>query len=425
MLLLLRNQIKNQKKNYKELIKKYYDQKNKHLKSVKQRKQSHQVPKEITCPYCNAPHSFIYYNNGKLKSQLKCKICTGTFRIDGKFRESKSKYFCPYCNYALFIWKRNSVVTIHKCPNDNCSHRLKAFNKLNHAEKLLSKIKSSQFKLSYQYREYHFKIKDLQHSSPEKPKISINRMYNPQNILGLILTFHISFAMSARKTALLLRWVFNVNVSYQTVLNYAETAAYYCHNFNLSHKGIADPTQAGDETYIKIQGKHNYVFFFISSKTRSITSYHVADNRGVLPAITAMHEAKRTIPKNRKVTFITDGNPSYPAGIHFLNSSENNKKIKHHKVIGLQNLDQESEEYRPYKQLIERLNRTYKYHVKPANGFNSFNGAVSTTALFVTFYNFLRPHMALKYNVPVPIKELDHITTIQSKWIKILSMAYG
>ena len=31
----------------------------------------------------------------------------------------------------------------------------------------------------------------------------------------------------------------------------------------------------------------------------------------------------------------------------------------------------ESEAYRPYKQLIERLNRTFKYHVRPAGGFAS------------------------------------------------------
>jgi putative transposase len=231
--------------------------------------------------------------------------------------------------------------------------------------------------------------------------------------------------MSARKTALLLRWVFDIKISYQTILNYAETAAYYCHNFNLKNKGNVDSIQAGDETYIKIKGKYNYVFFFIASNIRAITSYNVADNRGALPAITAMHEAKRTVPQNMPVTFITDSNPSYMSGIHFLNSMQDNQKIEHHKVTGLQNLDKESEEYRPYKQLIERLNRTYKYHVQPANGFNSFNGAVSITALFVTFYNFLRPHASLNYNVPIPIKEINNIHSIQAKWIKILSMADG
>jgi len=122
-------------------------------------------------------------------------------------------------------------------------------------EKALLKIKSSQFKLCYQYREYHFTTGELTHSSPAKPLIDISKIYNSQNVLGLILTFYISFATSARKTAFILRSVFNIPVSHQTVLNYAESAAYYCHRFNFEHKGPVDSRQAGDEAYIKILGK--------------------------------------------------------------------------------------------------------------------------------------------------------------------------
>lgn len=243
-------------------------------------------------------------------------------------------------------------------------------------------------------------------------------------MLGLILAFYISFATSARKTAFILRSVFNINVSYQTVLNYAESVAYYCHRFNLKYKGPVGSRQAGDEAYIKILGKDNFAFFFISPQRHKITAYHVAGSRETLPAVIAMNEAIRTAQPNQKFTFITDGNPSYPAGIHFLNQLYANPQlIKHQKVIGLQNLDAESELFRPFKQLIERLNRTYKYHVRPACGFNSFNGAAALTTLFVTHYNFLRPHMALDYQVPVPVPELETISTIQGKWAKIISLA--
>ena len=291
-------------------------------------------------------------------------------------------------------------------------------------EKALLKIKSSQFKLCYQYREYHFRTSELIHSGPDKPLVDISKIHNSQNILGLILAFYISFATSARKTAFILRSVFNVDVSYQTVLNYAESAAYYCHRFNLKNKGPVDSRQAGDEAYIKVLGKDNFTFFFISPKRHKITSYHVADSRETLPAIIAMNEAIRTAQPNQKFTLVTDGNPSYPAGIHFLNQLyDSSDLIKHRKVIGLQNLDAESELFRPFKQLVERLNRTYKYHVRPACGFNSTNGAVALTTLFATHYNFLRPHMALDYQVPVPMPELEIISTIQGKWAKIISMA--
>jgi transposase-like protein len=210
--------------------------------------------------------------------------------------------------------------------------------------------------------------------------------------------------------------VFSIPISYQTILNYAAAAAFYCHSFNLSRKGSIDEINAGDEAYIKILGKHHYVFFFISSKNLKITSYHLAATRETLPAILAMKEAIRTADPNQTLILVTDGNPSYPAGIHFLNTEKsNNPSLQHRKVIGLQNLDSESQEFRPYKQLIERLNRTFKHHVKPSHGFNSTNGALALITLFVTHYNFLRNHMSLHSQTPVTLPELEGIATLQGK----------
>jgi putative transposase len=336
----------------------------------------------------------------------------------------KAKYFCPHCHKALYRWKEQTLLTIYKCANDHCPAFLTALNKLNASEKQLQKKKLSQFKLRYQYREYHFQPSTIKHSAPDKPKINLDRIHHRSDILGLVLAFHISCAITARKTAFILRNVFNVPISYQTVLNYAESAAYHCHLFNLQRKGPIDPISSADETYIKIRGKHHFVFFFISTKSLKITAYHLADNREVLPATIAMTEAIRTAPPDQKLTFITDGNPSYAAAIHFLNALRDPlPPLTHHKVIGLQNLDEESTEFRLYKQIIERLNRTYKSHVRPTHGFNVRNGAMALTTLFVTHYNFLRPHMTLNYNVPIPLPELDSITTLQGKWMKILSMA--
>jgi putative transposase len=324
---------------------------------------------------------------------------------------------------ALFRWKIQTEVTIHKCSNDNCPHRLQAIAKLNPAERALQKERSSQFKLNYQYREYHFKPEELDHSAPEKPTVDLARIHNSENVLGLVLAFYVTYAVPARKTASILRDVFCVRVSYQTVLNYAAAAAFYCHGFNLKHKGTIDSVSAGDETYIKVLGKHHYAFFFISSKSLKITAYHLADNRGTLPAVIAMKEAIRTASPDQEIILVSDGNPAYPAGIHFLNAQDDGPNVQHRKVIGLQNLDAESEEWRSLKQLIERLNRTFKYHVRPAAGFNSLNGAVALTTLFVTNYNFLRPHMSLAYKPPVQLLELQAISTIQGKWTKILSLA--
>lgn len=362
---------------------------------------------------------------GKNAPSFAARYAAIFFQAQKRHRPSrKTKYFCPYCHKALYRWKEQTLVTIYKCGNDHCPAFLKALNKLNPSEKQLQNKKLSQFKLRYQYREYHFQPSHLHLSTPDKPRIDLGRIHHRSDILGLVLAFHISCAITARKTAFILRNIFNVPISYQSVLNYAQAAAYHCHLFNLQRKGPIDPISAADETYIKIQGKHHFVFFFISTQSLKITAYHLAHTRDVLPATIATTEAIRTAQPNQKLSIITDGNPSYASAIHFINALRDPlPPLSHHKVIGLQNLDQESSDFRLYKQIIERLNRTYKSHVRPAHGFNVRNGALALTTLFVTHYNFLRPHMSLKYNVPIPLPELNSITTLQGKWMKILSMA--
>lgn len=283
------------------------------------------------------------------------------------------------------------------------------------------------FKINYQYREYHFTQDQIQHASPSpqphKTKVDILKIHTPDNILGLILTFYISFALSARKTAYILRSVFNVQVSHQTVLNHAQAAAVYAHRFNMLHKGNdMGEFLVADETYIKIVGKEHYVWFVISASKHSITAYHLSDTRDTRQAVAAIKEAIRTANPDQKINLVTDGLSSYIEAIQILNKDRQQNKIQHIRVIGLENRDDISEEYRHFKQMIERLNRTYKHHSKPSAGFNSFTGAMALITLFVTHFNFLRPHMSLGYKTPIHIEELDHLETIQAKWVRLLSL---
>jgi len=410
------------KLNWKDLLLNYEKKRRHPLKPVNNKNSETNVPKGSICRVCGAPAEYLYFNDGKKRTQLKCKVCSSLSQVHPRYR-NKAKYFCPHCGHPLYLWKERKEVSIYKCGNDKCPCFLKSKSKLNLAERLLIKVKSSQFKLRYQYREYNFTQDELNHSAPkEKDSSCLFKIRSSLNTLCLVLTFHISLGTLARKSAFILRNVFNLSMSYQTVLNYTEMVAPYCHKFNLGYKGEVDNIQAGDETYIKIRGENNYVFFFISSKSRKITAYHIDGTRGTLPAVISMNEAIRTIKPGKVIVLVSDGNPSYPAGIHFINQTHE-PNLTHKKVIGLQNLDSESEEYRPFKELIERLNRTYKYHIRCAYGFNSKNGAIALTTLFVTYYNFLRPHSSLNYSVPIPLEELEGIDTLPGKWAKIIQLA--
>ena len=67
-------------------------------------------------------------------------------------------------------------------------------------------------------------------------------------------------------------------------------------------------------------GKHQYTFLFLDPEDHQITSYLVASERDALAATVALSEAARTLLPDRSLRFITDGNPSYQAGVHFLNA---------------------------------------------------------------------------------------------------------
>lgn len=390
------------------------------------RRDGRALPDSCRCGCCGAPSRFLYLNDGRQNSQLRCKVCGRLSQLAPRHRPTRpTRYWCPYCHSALYCWKQLHDCTIYKCPCDRCPHYLQKQRALQWNERLLQKLRLSQFKLRYQYREYHFQPAQLSPSVPDQPTVDLTRIHASSDLLGLVLAFHISFALSARKTAQVLRQVFGVPLSYQSVLNYAQAAAYHCHAFNLRHKAPLSDTATGDETYIRVAGKHQYTFFFLDPQGHHITSYHVASERDTLAATVALSEAARTLPEDRSLRFITDGNPSYQAGVHFLNAHRpaSQPPFTLRQVIGLENLDAVSTEFRPFKQLIERLNRTYKYHVRPACGFASQNGAVALTTLFVTHYNFLRPHLALGYRVPVTVPQLTSVTTLQGKWSKILQLA--
>lgn len=85
-------------------------------------------------------------------------------------------------------------------------------------------------------------------------------------------------------------------------------------------------------------------------------------------------------------------------------------------VIGLTNDDAVSKEHRRFKQMIERLNRTYKASYRHTNGFDNIDGANYDLALRVAYYNFLRPHKHNNYKVLNEVDMLQGADNMPGKW---------
>ena len=122
-----------------------------------------------------------------------------------------------------------------------------------------------------------------------------------------------------------------------------------------------------------------------------------------------------TLPKHFK--FVADGYSAYPlAAQQFFREFGETFKFDITRVIGLTNDDAVSTAYRPYKQMIERLNRTYKSSYRPTNGFDTIDGANYDLALWVAYYNFLRPHKHNNFKVLNQLEHLRQADNMPGKW---------
>ena len=150
-----------------------------------------------------------------------------------------------------------------------------------------------------------------------------------------------------------------------------------------------------------------------------------------MPAIAVLNQTLDARPEDVAGTLVLvgDGNGSYDAATNAINTDSEgnpllaeNRKVERRTVVGLKNLDAESTQFRPFKQLIERLNRTYRYHTRSRSGHKNLNSARALTTLFVLHYNFLRRHRSLGNKPPIHLPELDQIKTLQGRWLKLLQL---
>ena len=402
------------KQDWQFLLKYYQWKYGKQPKPIR-RKNGKTIPEDTICPLCGAPHHYIYDNNGG-HGQYQCKICGQTFTT-GENVTTPMRLLCPYCNHTLVPKKDRRHFIVHKCVNPKCSYYLHNLKKVS-KEDLQEDYGKNKYKLHYIYRQFTIDFFDMDLNSLPKNASSLKFNKHNSHIMSLCLTMHINLGLSLRKTKQALKDLYNIDISHQQIANYCKTAAIcvkpFIDNYNYKKSSVF----TADETYIKVRGIKGYIWFIMDAASRSILGYQVSDNRSVGPCILAMRQAfkgLKKLPENFK--FIADGYSAYPlAAMEFLRKLGDDFKFSITQVIGLTNDDEISKEYRPYKQMIERLNRTYKASYRPTNGFDNYDGANYDLALWVAYYNFLRPHQHNNYQVLNKVEMLENADNMPAKW---------
>ena len=408
------------KKDYKQLLEQYIKEHGKPLKPIKSRGKN-PVPNDVHCPCCNAPHIYIYDNTGG-RGQFSCKICSTNFSRQN-WIDNPIELHCPHCGHALSLEKKRKLFNIHKCRNNNCSYYQNSLKALSKDDIEEYKNNPEKFKLHYIYREFKidfFKV-DL-YSLPKNASTFQFRKFSP-HIMGLALTYLINCGMSTRATARVLREVHGVKISHTQIANYATTAAYCVKPFVDSYDYKPTNYLTADETYTKVKGSRRYVWFIMDAIKKSILGYRSSSSRDTTPCILAMRMAFDKFKKfpGKALKFVADGYTAYKLaqqqfalhGMHFDVTQ----------VIGLTNEDDVSTEYRWLKQIIERLNRTFKSSYKITNGYGSDDGASTHLVLFVAYYNFLRPHSYTYWKPLNEVKELEKAELMPAKWQLLIELS--
>jgi len=401
--------------NYNDLLIYYQKRYGKKIKPVNRRSES-DIPEDCFCPRCGAPHLFLYKNNGS-KGQLMCKVCDAKFAPNENRFSKTHSLRCPHCGHSLVAKKSRKHFIVHKCINPKCSYYLHNLRKVDkeHLEKDYGK---NEYKLHYIYREFTIDFFKMDLNSLPKNASSLKFSKHNSHVMSLCLTMHVNLGLSLRKTARALKDLYNIQISHQQVANYARTAALVIKPFVDNYNYDVGDTFTADETYIKVRGVKGYIWFIMDALSRSIIGYQVSDNRGVGPCILAMRMAfkhLKELPSNFK--FIADGYSAYPlASQQFFREFGDKFKFDITRVIGLTNDDEVSKKYRPYKQMIERLNRTFKGSYRVSCGYDNYEGANYNVALWVAYYNFLRPHKNNRNKVLNDVDVLKGVDNMPGKW---------
>ena len=409
--------------NWTDLISYYQKRYGKTIKPVFRHGECN-VPTDCTCPQCNAPYHYLMWNDGKKQSQFLCKVCQSLFSVASEGRFSKIYVLrCPHCDNALVHKKDRKHFIIHKCVNKKCPYYLKNLKKVS-KEDLWEDYGKNKYKLHYIYREFDIDFFKMDLNSLPKNASSLKFSKFDKNVMGLCLTYKINLGLSLRKTAQALKDIHGISISHQQVANYCKTAAICIKPFTDNYDYGSDRVFTADETYIKIRGVRGYIWFIMDAVKRSIIGYRISSERDVGACILAMRMAfthLKKLPDNFR--FIADGYSAYVlAAQQFLREFGEDFKFSITQVIGLTNDDAVSTQFRPYKQMIERLNRTYKASYRPTNGFDNIDGANYDLALWVTYYNFLRPHEHNHYRVLNEIDNLKHINNMPGKWQMLIAL---
>jgi putative transposase len=410
--------------NYTVLLNQYQQTHGKPLKPVKRRPDKRQPAADAVCQFCGASAAYLSLNDGD--KQVYCKICRHLSTPDKPLKQAVLR--CPHCGKVLEKMKKNTEKNgyeYYKCRNPNCPYFLKKSKK---KKKIKDPQKRKHFKkLHYIYRKPLFDITKLHPNSPNKPKVDLANVRATPFVVGLVCTYN-AIGLSTREIATLMQALHQVSLSHQTVKNYTEAVAYRLAPLVFNYPYDLSGLLAADETYLRMIGQWGYLTWAFDPNKQIIAGFNISEKRNLFELAKAISHSILKLPwemltENAPFNplLVTDGNPVYRLMTQFLRQA--NIFINHKVVIGLENNDAESADFRNLKQIIERLNKNFKKYLYKSEHFASTQGATAAAVNFVAYFNFIRKNSRLHNQIPVPIDSVVNPNNQPAQWVRLIEYA--
>lgn len=211
-----------EKLDHKALMREHLRLFGKPVKPIKRRSGTPVNP-ALKCPYCGAPHEYLYDNTGG-RGQLLCKVCSNRFASGGAPVPALILQ-CPYCGNTLTKQRERKSFIVHRCASYRCSFYKHSISSLSQADRIEYQQHPERFKLHYIYREFvtDFFAMDLS-SMPGKNVNFKFRKFSP-HILGLCLTYVVNLGLSTRMASRALFDIHGVKISHAMVARYVHSAS--------------------------------------------------------------------------------------------------------------------------------------------------------------------------------------------------------